>query len=108
MDLINAAKNAMDVKQFKAKLASFSGSVAELKNKLTGAKPAENENVSGLTKQLHELRTENTASKPGKYKNRMYKVYGNLRASSERTLNAAEELLAEIKKHFTDDSGEMY
>ena len=50
--------------------------------------------------------TKNSRRKPRL--NRLYKVYKNLRVSAEGSVAAAEDLLGEIKRHFTDDDGEMY
>lgn len=110
LDLINAARNAMGVKSYMGKITSVSAALAELKNKFTGDK----ERLFGLAKQLDDLKPENYMSaqpdfsaEEKKKTNRMYRAYGNLHATAERSLKAAEDLLTEIKLHFTSDD-EMY
>lgn len=112
VDLINAARNAMDVKSFMNKLSGISARLSELKTKITGSKAVEEESVSAISKELDDLKPKDfmnifiqRAKKPRL--NRMYRVYTNLRRSAEGSVAAAEDLLSEIKRHFTDE-GEMY
>lgn len=116
VDLANAARNAMDVKSFMGKLSGISARLSEIKNKILGAVAVDMDSVSELSKELEDLRpedymnifvdTKNSRKKPRL--NRLYKVYHNLRRSAEGSVAAAEDLLGEIKRHFTDDDGEMY
>ncbi len=118
IDLANAVRNAMDVKSFMSKLSGLRTRLSDLKTRLTGTTTAavDSDDVSALSKELDDLRPEdymtifvdrkNSGGKPRL--NRMYKVYQNLRRSAEGSVAAAEDLLGEIKRHFTDDDGEMY
>lgn len=113
VDVINAARNAMDVKSFMSKLSGISSRLTEIKNKITGAAVVDTDSVSALSKELDDLIPAdfmNVPVKDGKKpkRNRMYAVYNNLRRSAEGSAAAAQDLLNEVKRHFTDDDGEMY
>ena len=130
IDLINAVKNAIDIRKFMNKLHAFSDSVAamrdEFKERLDESKDAIGSKfthrIAAFYRQLDEFRhadipekntadAENTKTKKkGKppMKNRMYRVYENIQSTAERTMKYTENILSELKKRITDDEDEMF
>ena len=126
IDLINAVKNAIDIRKFMNKLHAFSDSVAsmrdEIKEKLDESKDTIGAKftlrIASLYRQLDELRhseaSDRTSAEEAKTrpkppaKNRMYRAYENIQSTAERTMKYAENILSEIKKRITDNDDEMF
>ena len=121
LDLINAVKNAIDVRKFMNKLHALSESASaakeEFKEKLGESKDAFGAKltlrVASLYRQIDELRhpaEEKEEQKKNKKtkKNRIYRAYENIQSTAERSLHYAEDIISELKKRITDDSDEMF
>lgn len=120
LDLINAVKNAIDIRKFMNKLHALSESASaardEFKEKLGETKDAFGAKltlrIAALYRQLDDLRhpqqSKEEKSKQKSKKNRMYRAYENFQNTAERSIHYAEDILSELKKRITDDSDEMF
>lgn len=118
LDLINAVKNAIDVRKFMAKLSAFSASVSartsEIKARLADSRDTITEEivstVYNMSKQLEDLRnpqkqTERKNKRKEKIrKNRLYTSYANLRKSTDKKLNSAQNMISELNSMNTSDN----
>lgn len=120
LDLINAVKNAADVKKLKDKLLRFSENVTVLRDRIKEKSPKISEKFGTefvdafykLNVQMEELKanidTKTSRESKRKEKNRMYSAYDYLSKSSEHTINYAKEILTELKKRISDEDEEMF
>lgn len=127
-DLVNAVRNAMDVKKVMDKVRKLSDSVSKAANYIkdnvgvryeglqaTAAKRAEKFTLwrNDLSKQMVEIVDIFSFSTRGKSTNkekvnRLLSGYPNFSRVAKKQLKSLEQLLSEIKKSITDDDNEMY
>lgn len=130
IDVINAVKNALDVKSLMGKIHKLSDSMSSISSeaksifseKLGGIqveaqKRVEKLNtwISDLNNQTNDifvsfgLRTKADEKKEkGVHNNRLLSVYPNFRRRVKDQLKSIEDILDEIRNRFSDDDGEMY
>jgi uncharacterized membrane protein len=130
LDVMNAVRNAMDVKKVMDKVHKLSDSITKVANDIRGnaevrfdemqasaTKRAERFTAwrGDISKQMSEIvdtfgssiRTRGKGADKEKI-NRLLNGYPNFGRVAKKQLNALEELLTEIKKRITDDDEEMY
>ncbi len=128
MDIINAVRNAMDVRKVMDKVRKLSESVTKTANDIkesfglkvdelqaTAAKRAERFAAwrAEMSKQANEIfetfGSTMREKRTGKEKiNRLINGYPNLSRAAKKQMVSLEELLNEIKRRITDDDDEMY
>ncbi|HOO25500.1 MAG TPA: hypothetical protein PKW24_02685, partial [Clostridiales bacterium] len=130
IDVINAVKNALDVKSLMDKIHKLSNSMSYIKSeaknifsgklgdiKIDAQKQINKLNswISDLKSQTNDvfigfgLRAKSEVQKENStHNNRLMHVYPNFRRRVKEQLNSIDDILDEIKSRFSDDDGEMY
>lgn len=133
-DVINAVRNAADIKKLMDKLQQFTESISafsltgtikenveELQNTLARSREKLTQRYAEAAAQMNELKsTFESAAKSGKrdkkeskrgtgaFANRIMRGYPNLRVGAKSKLSSVEGLLHELKVRIMDEDEEMY